>query len=193
MFVGRGWTIMLPPRPVSFAGYRWMSKGQLDERRCAVLFVSRNIAFVLMIGLAFSATGCGSNNKGKIEGKWKLIESPAETNAKTKSGLERMAKQGVYMYLEFKPDGGLTIGIGADKPEVLEIIKAMAPNKQITWDAKYKLLSGDGIEIYDMPKEMQSQGGPFSRKDRARGIAKITGDEMALSDDEGTTKLTRMK
>jgi len=153
----------------------------------------RFLLLAVLFAAALGSAGCNSNNKGKIEGKWKLADMPGKTDAKTKDELAEMAKQGVFMYVEFRPDGTVTIGIGADKPEVLEFIKALAPNKQIAWDAKYKLLSGDGIELYDMPKEMQSQGGPFGRKDRARGSAKITGDEMLLTDDEGVTKLTRMK
>jgi hypothetical protein len=110
--------------------------------------------------------------------------------------MAELEKQGVHLYIEFMPDGGVTIGLGADKPEMLEALKAIAKmqNQQISWNMKYKLLLGDAVEIYDMPKDMQTGGGGlFGSKDKARVNVKITGENMALLDEQGTTTLTKMK
>src|SRR5689334_6880343 len=114
-------------------------------------FSVRRIAPVLLVACVGLVAGCGSNNKGKIEGKWKVVSFPEKGG---KSTIEDMSKQGMYLYLEFKPDGAMTLALGAEKPEMLELIKgfAKAKNQQISWDMKYKLLSGDGVEIYDLPK-----------------------------------------
>ncbi|AMV28057.1 hypothetical protein VT84_26870 [Gemmata sp. SH-PL17] len=154
--------------------------------------VSRTIGFVLLVGCTMFTTGCGSSNKGKIEGKWKVTAFPEKTSGKNKQDMDEIAKAGMYIYLEFKADGGLTVGLGADKPEMLAIVKAASPNQKITWDAKYKLLSGDGVEVTDMPKDMQSGGGLFGQKDKARVKVNITGDQMSLTDNEGVTKLTKI-
>ncbi len=154
----------------------------------------RCLALIALFGCSILAAGCGSNNKGKIEAKWKITALPEKIEGKNKNELADMAKMGVYVYMEFKPDGNLTFGVGADKPEMLDLIKAMAPNQKITWDAKYKLLSGDGVEIYDLPKDLQATGGGlFGNKDRARVSVKITGDEMKMTDDDGTATLTKVK
>jgi hypothetical protein len=154
----------------------------------------RKLAFVLFAGLALVVAGCGSNNKGKIEGRWKVTTFPEKTDAKTKNEMDQLGKMGLYLFLEFKSDGTMSVGLGADKKEVLDVIKAMAPQQKTTWDMKYKLLSGDGVEVYDMPADLQSGGGGlFGKKDRARVSIKINGDDMTLVDDEGTTKLTKVK
>ena len=67
----------------------------------------------------------------------------------------------------------------------------------VTWDAKYKLLSGEGVEFHDLPKDLQEQagGGLFGRnKDRARTKIHIDGDNMTMTDDDGKSgKLVRIK
>ncbi|MBP3953876.1 hypothetical protein J8F10_00990 [Gemmata sp. G18] len=157
-----------------------------------MVLASRKLALVLLAGFVLLATGCGSNNKGKIEGKWKITGFPEKTTASTKADMTKMSEAGMYIYLEFKADGGLAFGLGTDKPELLQLLKASAPNQKITWDAKYKLSSGDGVEISDMPKDMQAGGGLFGQKDRARVKVKITGDQMALTDEQGVTTLTKI-
>ena len=60
---------------------------------------------------------------------------------------------------------------------------------------KYKLLKGDAVEIYDLPKEMQDKEGDglFGRKkDKAKTNIKISGDNMTMTDDDGKScKLSR--
>ncbi|MBN9119993.1 MAG: hypothetical protein J0I06_12660 [Planctomycetes bacterium] len=159
-----------------------------------MLSASRKVAFVLLAALAITATGCGSNNKGKIEGKWKVVSFPEKTSEKNKNDVAEMGKLGIYVYMEFKPEGAFVFGVGAEKQEMLDMMKALAPNQKTTWDAKYKLLSGDGVEIYDLPKDMQKEGsGLFGNKDRARVKVVINGDEMKMTDDDGTATLTKIK
>jgi hypothetical protein len=156
----------------------------------------RPTALLVVAGLALTAAGCGSNNKGKIEGTWKVTELPASSAGKSKDEFAQMSKMGMYMQMEFKPDGMLTIGLGADKPETLDLVKLLTQGKPTSGDAKYKLLSGDGVELYDMPKEMQEKGGEgmFKGKDRAKVTVKIDGDSMTMTGDDGqTVKLLRVK
>ncbi|QJW99651.1 hypothetical protein [Frigoriglobus tundricola] len=154
----------------------------------------RRFAPVVVLACVGLTAGCESNNKGKIEGKWKMVSLP-EKVTKDKGGIDDLAKLGMYVYWEFKPDGVLTFGVGADRPETLELVKKGAPNQKFVWDAKYKLLSGDLVELYDIPKDMQQSGGGgmFGSKDRGRAKVKITGDDMTMTDDTGTMKLVRTK
>jgi hypothetical protein len=155
---------------------------------------ARPFALAAVFGLALLCSACSSDNKGKIEGKWKFTEMPG-MDAQAKQGLDMMDKLGIYLYMEFKPDNTLTLGLGSDKPEAMEFFKGLAKGQQTTWTAKYKLLTGDGVEVYDIPKEMQEQGGgPFAKKDRARSQVKIDGDTMTITDEDGKTgKLARIK
>jgi hypothetical protein len=156
----------------------------------------RPLLLVAVGGLAMLCTACGaSNNKGKIEGKWKITDMPHKDD-KSKKEFEDMTKMGLYVYFDFKPDNALEMGVGADKPEVLEFIKALSKGEPLQWNAKYKLLSGDGVEFYDLPKEMREKGGGLfgGNKDRARTNIKIEGDKMTMTDADGKTgQLTKIK
>ena len=157
--------------------------------------VSRSAALLALAALTLGAAGCGSNNKGKIEGKWKLTELPNRPDkGNGKEMLGQLETMGLYLAMEFRPDGTMTLGLTGDKPEMLEFVKAMAQGKgqKITWDAKYKLLSGDNVEFYDMPTDMQGAGGGlFNQKDRAKVSVKINGDEMTITDAKDTLKLKK--
>jgi|GEM_PF-2796469 len=153
---------------------------------------------VLVIGLCCSSLGADpgndpkSNNKDKIVGKWKITALPEKAGGK--KDLEELTKFGLYVYVEFKADGGLILGIGADKKETLDLIKKGAPDQKLTWDAKYKLLVGDAVEIYDLPKDLQNgNGGLFGKKDRAKMTVKISDTEMKMIDDDGTATLKKLK
>ena len=159
-----------------------------------MLFSVRRVAPVVLVVCLGLVAGCGSNNKGKIEGKWKMVSPPDKGDAKAKADMAKMGEMGMYLFMEFKPDGVFVIGLGADTEEKLNFFKAFAPGGKLTWDAKYKLLNGDGVEVYDMPKDLQTgSGGMFGNKDRGRANIKINGDDMTMTDDSGTTKLTRIK
>jgi hypothetical protein len=150
----------------------------------------RKFALVALFALALAA-GCGSNNKGKIEGKWKIVSLPEKVQ-NGKNEMAEMAKMGVYVYMEFRADGTMAFGVGADKQEMLDMVKMAAPNQKITWDGKYKLLSGDSVELYDLPKDFQGGGGLFGKDDRARVKVLIKGDEMRMTDKDGTATLTKV-
>lgn len=77
--------------------------------------VLRSVGVLAMCVLAVSFTGCGSNNKGKIEGKWKKVVSTTETDADFKS----LKDAGVAVVWEFKADGTFSFGFmpDNDKPE----------------------------------------------------------------------------
>jgi hypothetical protein len=154
-------------------------------RRCAPF------GLALWAGLL---VGCSSHNQGIIEGKWKVVALPEGTDAESKTQIEELEKRGFYVYLEFKNDGVLLFGLGADTPERLAFFKAVAPDQKIDWEMKYRLLSGEGVEVYDQPGDARAVGGSlFGTKERGRVTVKITGDDMTLVADTGTLKLTKMK
>lgn len=154
-----------------------------------MLSAYRKLAIVALAGLALFALGCSSNNKGKIEGRWKVTALPEKMKG-DKDALEDMKKAGVYMYMEFTPDGRVTIGFDGNK-DFLEQIKAQ--EGQTSWDAKYKLLPGDNVEFYDLPKNAGTGAGLFgSTSDRAKAIITINGNEMKWTDQDGTATLTKI-
>jgi hypothetical protein len=146
---------------------------------------SRKLVLAALALVVVLGAGCGSSNKGKIEGRWKLVSLPNQS----KPPEDRK----VYTYFEFKPDGAFEVGATSDpdpgekdsKPEDRSIVLAKA---------KYRLQGGDYVEIYDLPKELQDKGGGvFGGKDKVRIKIKISGDNMDLTDAEGTAKLVRVK
>src|SRR4051812_34659641 len=105
-------------------------------------FTLRRIAPVLLAVGLILVVGCGSNNKGKIVGKWKLVSYPGMED------FEKASKDtGLIMYFEFEPNGTFALGFDAENKNILDLIKAKTGGTRFT--AKYKLLSGDGVEIYD--------------------------------------------
>jgi hypothetical protein len=156
----------------------------------------RSLALIAVCGLAALSTACGSKNKGKIEGKWKLTEAPTG-KADDAENFKQMAQQGLYMYFDFKGDNTLTIGLHSDNEEMIKMMKSFAPNQQLAWTVKYKLLSGESVEFYDLPKELQEKGGGGlfgTNKDKARTKVHIDGDNMTMTDSDGKSgKLVRIK
>jgi hypothetical protein len=148
------------------------------------------LAFGLFTIVALLSAGCGSNNTGKIVGKWKLTSPPSKTQ-KEKDEFEAMSKLGVFLYLEFKTDNSLVLGIDSDKPDLLNMLKKGAPDQKFTFEAKYKLLMGDKVEVYDVKdKELKD----VFKGDKARSDILINGDDMTIKDPDGSiTKLTKMK
>lgn len=160
--------------------------------------VSRKCAFALLAGFALIATGCGgaSNNAGKIVGKWQITGGPGMKGDEMKM----MEMMKITPYFEFKADGTAGFGISAADAMFKKMIEEKAGGvTNVTF--KYKLLSGDGVELYDLPKELTEKkgggGGMFGKKDRARANVKIDGDSMSISDDDelktSPMTLTRMK
>jgi hypothetical protein len=150
----------------------------------------RALGLIAVCGLALACTACSSNNTGKIEGKWKLVSAPSK-DSKGKDEFDAMNKMGVYLYFEFKSDQSLVIGIGADDPKMLDLIKSTVPGQKVTWMAKYKLMSGDKVEVYDVKDEEFKK---FMKGEKGRSDITIVGDDMTIKDPDGSTsKLVRMK
>lgn len=153
----------------------------------------RPLTLAAVFGISMLCTACGSNNKDKIVGKWKISDIPGQSE-KDAAEFAEMSKMGMYVYFDFRPDNTMVMGVEADKPEIMEFVKAMAKGQQLSWTAKYKLLSRDGVEFYDLPKEMREKGGGLFSKDRGRTKIKIDGDKMTMTDDDGKTgHLVRIK
>jgi hypothetical protein len=159
------------------------------EENVTMTSVPRLLAVVLSTGLALAAVGCGSNNKGKIVGKWRLDSG----GGMTEPVLKQLAEQEGYAFFEFKDDGTMTMGFGSTDPQ-----KQEALDKLTLGSCKYKLGTGDAVELYDLSKSMRDDegGSPFGKEDRAKGAIKIDGDTMTLvvgANSEDLLKLTRLK
>jgi len=155
------------------------------------MITARRLFTVALAAVALFAAGCSSNNKGKIEGKWK-VTAPPDKDAKAAEGFKELGERGIYMYMEFKPDGTFYLGFGADNPGALAMLKMGMPGGKLEFPAKYRLKSGNKVEIYDLSadaKQLMSEKGDVMRSDVI-----IEGDNMTVKDPDGTiTKLTRMK
>jgi hypothetical protein len=152
---------------------------------------ARSLLLFIVGGAALFCTACGSNNQGKIVGKWKMLSMPGMDAAQTKE----MDKLNVYAFFEFKDDGSMTVGAESSDKDMQALLLKQGVAK--TLSCKYKLRSGDVVEFYDLPKEMQEKngGGLFgSNKDRAKTRVKISGDNMTWTDDDGKSgNLVRLK
>jgi hypothetical protein len=105
-------------------------------------------ALVLCL-LAFSAAGCGgSNNKEKIEGRWRFVPGDSPDAAKLR-------------------DAVLSFGAGG---EVLLTFPG-AP-KPVAW--RYKLLAGDAVDFYDLAPDAAERGGLFPTTADERGVTRVT-------------------
>ena len=144
----------------------------------------RTSALAALALAAALLVGCESNNKGKIEGKWKVVSGTGSSSGE----YEKNAKEGVFLYFEFRPDGTFALGQWIEMGEEKKGI-----GKEVL-TAKYKLKSGDTVELTNLPKELQGKGGsPFGNRDRARMKITISGNDMTASDDSGTMKLTKIQ
>lgn len=155
-----------------------------------MLLAPRKLAFLLLAGLALAVAGCGSNNKGKIVGKWKVTD-PSDKDPKAKDGFQKLGQMGIYMYMEFKDDSTAVMGFDADKPGMIELLKMGIPGGKVTFPAKYKLMSGNKVEIYDFSAEAKQI--LSGKGERMRSDIIIEGDNMTIKDADGTiTKLVKI-
>lgn len=125
-----------------------------------------------------------TNNKDKIVGKWKVTEFGGQ-DKKTKADFEQMSKLGIHVALEFKADGGLVMAVGSDDPKLLDLIKQSAPGQKLVWEAKYKLLAGDTVELYDLSDDLKK----MFKGEKAQSEVAIKDDGMKMKDADGTTIL----
>jgi hypothetical protein len=155
------------------------------------------LAALSVVGVAVSTAASASEpapmpravkDKPKLVGKWKLESFDGQDD-----DMKAMKALEMYLYFDFADDGSLTIGIDTTHANGKEMLAKSG--QQLTWKCKYKVLSGEEIEVYDLPKEMQNgNGGPFGNKDKAKSKVTIKEDEMTMKDPDGkTAKLTRMK
>lgn len=155
------------------------------------MITARRLFTVALAAVALFAAGCSSNNKGKIEGKWR-ITAPPDKDASAKQGFDMMAAAGIYMYMEFKPDGTFYLGFDSDKPGALDLIKGNLPGGKTAFPAKYKLMSGNKVQIYDLSADAKQLMGGKDEKMQSDII--IEGDNMTVKDPDGTiTKMQRVK
>ena len=137
----------------------------------------RRPAAFCVFAIALVLSSCSSNNKGKIEGKWKMV-----SGSKQDANMEQLKGMGVTMAFEFKPDG--TFGVDLvpldDKPESkAAAMMASTGLKGKEFTGKYTLASGDKVN-FSGAKDM------FNGKAATSNIS-ITGDAMTMKDPDGTT------
>jgi hypothetical protein len=139
-------------------------------------FLSRRAVVLSAVAmLVLSLSSCGSKNEGKIIGKWKVVDS-------SKAEFKQIGDSGMYMYFEFQGDGTFNMGIGANDPN-LEKLLAMS-GKPLKYPGKYKLAMGETVNFTDF-KGPDGKG--FDGKDKATTKVTINGDDMRMTDPDGTT------
>lgn len=147
----------------------------------------RPLAVALFACLAFAA-GCGSNNTGKIVGKWRLLSLPGLTPDEFKE----LEKFKAYPCLEFKHDGSIVAGPEFTDPAMKEFLAKGLEKYEMSKTGTYKLLSGDNVEIAGIA-DVQKGGGLFGSSDSGRVKVAIEGDNMTITAENGTAQLTRVK
>jgi hypothetical protein len=156
-----------------------------------MLTAFRKVALAVLAGGALVAAGCGSNNKGKIEGKWKITggtDMPPDQ-------MKKLEDAKVFAYLEFNPDGSAGFSFESTDEALQKVIQAGAGGKT-SFAFKYRLGAGDNVELTDVPKELQDKqgGSPFGAGPLARFVVKIDGQNMTfIGDDKKSFQLVRTK
>ena len=127
-------------------------------------------------------------DRGKIVGKWKIV-SMTEKNGKE----QKMEFMGMSAFLDFTADGNVKVGLDtsgmpAEFKQKMEADKdALAKMSETKQVGKYKV-SGDTIEFIDMEEGGDS---PFGKNNK--GKLAFDGDNLTISGDDGSVKLTKMK
>jgi len=148
---------------------------------------ARPLALVAVCCIALVSTACNSNSK-KIVGKWKMV-SMTDKNGKE----QPMEMMGMTPVMEFTSDGFIKVGMDTtNMPDEFrkqfegnkEAPAKMSEMKQV---GKYTI-SGSVIEFHDV----QSSGdSPLGKNNK--GKISFDGDNLTMTGDDGTLKLTRMK
>lgn len=154
------------------------------------MLARRYVAVALFACLALATAGCGSNNTGKIVGKWKLASAPGMKA----EDLKMMETLKAFLYFEFKPDGNMAVGVEFGDPAMKELMAKGGENggEKTVMNGQYKLLSGDDVEFSGM-NDQKKAGGLFGKGDKSRLKIKIDGDNMTITGSDGVGQLTRVK
>ncbi|WP_439629672.1 hypothetical protein [Gemmata sp.] len=154
-----------------------------------MLLAPRTLAAALFACLALATAGCGSNNSGKITGKWKLVSAPGLKAEE----LKMMEALKAFLFFEFKADGNMAVGVEFGDPAMKEAMaKANDKGEKTVMTGQYKLLSGDDVEFSGM-NDQKKAGGLFGTGDKSRLKIKIDGDNMTITGSDGVGQLTRVK
>ncbi|QJW99650.1 hypothetical protein [Frigoriglobus tundricola] len=102
----------------------------------------RLLQYALVTAIICCALGCGaSNNKGRIEGKWKIVSDDPQLRDTV---------------LAFGDDGSVTM----ERPTTPEAPPSGDKRSEpIGW--RYKLLAGDGADFYALPPDATVRAGLF--------------------------------
>ena len=132
---------------------------------------TRSIAFLVLASAALLAAGCGSNNKGKIVGKWKATA----VSGAGAEGMDLGAAAGDGgMFMEFTEDGRFKM-----------YLSAMGQQMELG-SGKYSLGMGDTVTLSDLSP-------PQDGKTTSRESITIKGDTMTLKGEAGKSiTLTRV-
>lgn len=142
-------------------------------------FASRGFALLVLAGLALAAAGCGSNNKGKIVGKWKATTLPGMSED-DKKAIKLIGEDNFALIIEFTDAGKMT-GVANvtifGKTETKEVISA-----------DYSLGTGDWVFFTNQNPP------PKDGKTKSKDKITINGDTMTIDTEKGEKiTLTRMK
>jgi len=137
------------------------------------------ILSVCLFALLF--TGCGSNNTGKIVGKWRVDSSTAKPEE-----FNKLKAIGVAMAFEFNADGTFSmLAVPLNDSPIAKVAAdaATAEMKKKNASGKYSLGMGASVRMSDL-----GDGGKESTV-----TVTIDGDSMTFRDGSGTMQLTRVK
>jgi hypothetical protein len=134
----------------------------------------------VLVGL-FAVCGCGSNNKGAIEGKWKVLSA-----SRNPAVLERMAGRQLFFTYTFSDDG--TLAIGTESSGLTPLRQPGPDGEPRSFSLKYKLKSGNDVEAFDVSKTLRdAYDGVFGFADNEVWRVSISGTEMAITEPDGNT------
>ena len=134
-----------------------------------MLLVQRKIALLVFASLALAVSGCGSNNAGKIVGKWKATTIPGMSEDQ-KAKLKQLGPDAVSVIMEFTEDGRMTASA--------RISMFGQTQTQEVASAKYSLSSGDWVVFSDLKPVVDG-------KSTSRDKIVIQGDTMTIETDKG--------
>jgi len=146
----------------------------------------RNLAFILLAGLALTAAGCSSGNK--IVGKWKVVSM-------TKDGKEQQAPPGSDAFMiEFTSDGNMNMfmdlsGLPPELKGKMDEDKETAEKMKKGMPIGKYTVSGDTIEV---TPTADGQGPNLFGKDKEKAKLKFDGDTMTITSDKESVKFSRV-